>query len=151
MRDRLILCYARVAFAGKSPVMPGTCGSLAALLTAPYLFVPLPVAGRLLFLALILASGIWASGRAEKLLRRVDPPEVVIDEFFGQWLALLPFAAPSFAEYAAAFILFRFFDITKLRPVKDLEAVAGGAGIMLDDAAAGLYAALCLGLLRMLF
>jgi phosphatidylglycerophosphatase A len=150
MSDRLILCCARVVFAGKSPVAPGTCGSLAALATAPCLFIPLPVAGRLLLLAFILASGIWVSGRAEKLLGRVDPPEVVIDEFFGQWLTLLPVAAPGIADYAAAFVLFRFFDIVKPWPVDKLEAVGGGAGIMLDDAAAGLYAVLCLALLHML-
>ncbi|MDR1947181.1 MAG: phosphatidylglycerophosphatase A [Desulfovibrio sp.] len=151
MSDQLILFYARVAVAGKSPVMPGTCGSLVALIAAPYLFIPLPAAGRILLLALLLASGIPASGRAEKLLSRTDPPEVVIDEFFGQWLTLLPFAAPDIADYAAAFILFRFFDIVKPWPVKKAEALGGGPGIMLDDAAAGIYAILCFALLNLLF
>jgi phosphatidylglycerophosphatase A len=151
MSDRLILCCARVAFAGKSPFMPGTCGSLVALLAAPYFFVPFSFAGRLLLLLLILAGGIWISGRAEALLGRDDPPEVVIDEFFGQWLTLLPFAAPGVGDYAAAFILFRLFDITKPWPVNKAEVARGGAGIMLDDAAAAVYAALCLALLNRLF
>lgn len=151
MKDALLLAYARVGFAGKSPFAPGTCGSLAAILLAPFLFMPLPLWGRLLMLLLVLVTGTIASSRAEILLNKEDPSEVVIDEVLGQWITCLPFAALGFWEYVAAFALFRLFDIAKPWPVRRLEKIGGGLGIMIDDAAAGIYAMLCLGLLRLCF
>lgn len=150
MRDSWVLAYARVGIAGKSPVAPGTCGSLAAIVLAPFLFMPLPLWGRALLLLLVFITGALAAGRAEQMLRKQDPSEVVIDEVLGQWLVCLPFAALAFWEYAAAFVLFRLFDIAKPWPVKRLEAMGGGLGIMVDDAAAGAYAMLCLAALRQL-
>ncbi len=149
--DRLLLAYARVGFAGKSPMAPGTCGSFAAIALAPFLFMPLPLGWRILALAFVFVTGTIAAGRAEILLGRKDPSEVVIDEVLGQWLACLPFVSLSFWEYVWAFALFRLFDIAKPWPVRALERLGGGPGIMLDDAAAGLYAMLCLGLTRWIF
>lgn len=148
MKDSILLAYARVGFAGKSPYAPGTCGSLVAIVLAPFVFMPLPLFGRVLVLLAVLATGTVASGRAETLLGKKDPSEVVIDEVLGQWITCLPFAALGLWEYAAAFALFRLFDITKPWPVRRLERIGGGLGIMIDDAAAGVYAMLCLGLLR---
>lgn len=148
MKDSLLLAYARVGPAGKSPFAPGTCGSLAAIALAPFLFMPLPLAGRVLLLLVVLITGTVAAGRAETLLGKKDPSEVVIDEVLGQWITCLPFASLALWEYAAAFALFRLFDIAKPWPVRRLEGIGGGLGIMVDDAAAGLYAMLCLGLLR---
>ena len=146
--DSLILAYARVWFAGKSPVAPGTCGSLAAILLAPFLFMPLPIWGRLLLLAVLLYTGIKASDRAAAILGKKDPSEVVIDEVLGQWITCLPFATLNLWGYLAAFVLFRLFDITKPWPIRRVEALPGGLGIMLDDAVAGCCAMLCLGVLR---
>jgi phosphatidylglycerophosphatase A len=128
--------------------MPGTCGSFVAIVLAPFLFMPLPLWGRVVVLLLVLAAGTMAASRAEILLQRKDPSEVVIVELLGQWLACLPFAALGFWEYAAAFALFRLFDITKPWPIRKLEAINGGLGIMLDDAMAGVYAMICLAALR---
>lgn len=150
MRDDWILCYARVGVAGKSPWAPGTCGSLAAVALAPFVFMPLPFWGRLVLLALLLWTGTRACTRAEEILGRKDPSEVVIDEVFGQWITCLPFAALGFWGYAAAFALFRLFDIAKPWPVRRFEALPAGHGIMWDDAVAGVYAMICLGLLRWL-
>ena len=150
MRDTVLLAYARAGLAGKSPYAPGTCGSLLAIALAPFLFMPLPMWGRLLLLLFVLFTGIRAASRAEELLGKRDPSEVVIDEVLGQWLTCLPFGVLGFWEYAAAFALFRLFDIVKPWPVRQLESLHGGAGIMLDDAAAGLQAMLCLALLRCL-
>ena len=151
MSDNLLLSYARVGFAGKSPYAPGTCGSFVAIVLAPFIFMPMPLWGRVILLLAVLYTGIKASDRAEALLQTKDPSEVVSDEVLGQWLTCLPFAALGFWEYAAAFALFRLFDITKPWPVRNLEQLPGGLGIMLDDAAAGLYAMISLGLLRWLF
>lgn len=148
VKDSIALAYACVGFAGKSPYAPGTCGSLAAIVLAPFIFMPLPMFWRVVLLLAVLLSGTISAGRAEVLLGKKDPSEVVIDEVLGQWLTCLPFATLGFWEYAAAFALFRLFDITKPWPVRNLERLGGGFGIMIDDAAAGLYAMICLLLLR---
>ena len=69
---------------------------------------------------------------------------VVIDEVLGQWVTLLGAAARSWRIFAAAFVLFRVFDIWKPWPVRNLEKLPAGAGIVADDIAAGLYGALIL-------
>lgn len=68
-----------------------------------------------------------------------DPSIVVIDEIVGVWIALwfLPY---SVTAIASAFLFFRLFDIVKPPPAHQLERLPGGWGIMLDDAAAGVYA-----------
>jgi phosphatidylglycerophosphatase A len=153
-RDRIILAFCRVEPAGLSPVMPGTCGSLAGMLLAPFLFLPLSLGGLVCVLGLLFAAGGIASTRAELLLGRSDPGEVVIDEVLGQWLTYLPFglAAGSLGwrELLLGLVLFRVFDIVKPWPVNAAETLLpGGYGVMLDDVAAGLYAAPCLALLRL--
>ena len=150
MKDEWLLLYARVWLAGKSPFAPGTCGSLVAVVLAPLVFMPLPLPGRLLLLLLVLVTGTLAADRAEKLIGEKDPSEVVIDEVLGQWITFLPFAALGFWEYVAGFILFRIFDIVKPWPVRQLESLGGGFGIMIDDAAAGIYAMTVLAVGRLL-
>lgn len=144
MKNQLILFYARLGPAGLSPFAPGTCGSLLALLLAPFLFMPLPFWGRVLLLLVVFWTGTLAATKAEVILNKEDPGEVVIDELLGQWLACLPFASLSPLGYALAFGLFRLFDITKPKPVKMAEALPTGLGIMADDAVAGLIAAFLL-------
>jgi len=150
MRDFLLLNYARVWPVGLSPVAPGTCSSLVAIVLAPFIFMPLPMWGRVLVLLFVLVTGAIASSRAEQILGKKDPSEAVIDEIFGQWLTILPFAFLLWWEYVAAFVLFRIFDILKPWPIKRLEEIEGGLGVMIDDGAAALYAMLCLHLVRAL-
>lgn len=147
-RDRLILAVCRVEPAGLSPVMPGTCGSLVAALTAPFIFMPLPLTARAAVLTVLFIAGGIASTRAAELLGKKDPGEVVIDEVLGQWMTYAPFAALSWAGIAMGFILFRVFDMTKPWPIKASENwMPGGYGIMIDDALAAVYAAPCLWLI----
>jgi phosphatidylglycerophosphatase A len=83
--------------------------------------------------------GIYAAGIVAREIGKKDPSEVVLDEVAGQLIALI--AIPLDWKYVlASLILFRGFDIVKPPPVRQLERVSGGAGIMLDDVAAGLYA-----------
>ncbi len=79
-----------------------------------------------------------------------DPSIVVIDEIVGMWIALL-FLPNSIWVIALAFILFRIFDIVKPPPVRQLERIPNGWGIMLDDVAAGVYANLTCHLLLLVF
>lgn len=86
--------------------------------------------------------GIWAASRTEKIIQKKDPSIVVIDEVAGQMIALLswPFLAHSAWTVLSAFILFRVFDIWKPYPIRRLEALESGLGIMADDVLAGIYA-----------
>lgn len=144
-RDKLILTFCRVGPAGLSPVMPGSCGSLAAAVLAPFIFLPLSLPGRMTALAVLFLAGAIASTRAAMLLGKKDPGEIVIDEVLGQWMTYAPFAALSWPELVIGFVLFRLFDMTKPWPVKASEEwMPGGYGIMIDDAMAALYAIPCL-------
>ena len=128
---------------GLSPLAPGTAGSLVALL--PWLALrELPLGIHLAVLAVIFGAGVWASAWVVRTLRLADPGIVVIDEFVGQWVALLPLLlAPHAALWILpAVILFRIFDVWKPWPVSWADRrVKGGLGVMLDDVLAGIYAA----------
>ena len=92
-----------------------------------------------LAILLVFVAGVWASGRYAAALGRKDPGSIVIDEFAGQWLAIMPVAL-DWRYYVVAFVLFRFADITKPWPCRAAERAPGGLGIMLDDIVAGVYA-----------
>jgi len=89
--------------------------------------------------------GIGLADRAAQILAKKDPAAVVIDEIAG--FALANFLSSSMTGLILAFVLFRFFDIAKVFPAAQLEALPGGAGIVLDDIMAGLYTFLILRLL----
>jgi phosphatidylglycerophosphatase A len=93
-------------------------------------------------------AGTWAATRAEKLLGKKDPGAVVVDEVAGQLIAFLfvPWLAGRWTV-VAGFIAFRVFDIWKPCPIRRLEGLGGGLGIMADDMLAGFYAAAVLSLL----
>jgi len=130
---------------GLVPFAPGTAGSAVAvglfwLTTLPGLVWLPPLA----FAGLVLV-GFWSAAAAARRLGQKDPGAVVIDEFAGQFLALL--ALPhSWPVLAAGFVLFRLFDIVKPPPARRFEALPGATGIMIDDLVAGLYANLLLQL-----
>jgi len=124
---------------------PGTYGSVAALLlwyAAAHLFHPgaltLALATALAAIAVTLI-GIPASTIVARQSDRKDPGFVVIDEVAGQLVALI-LMPPDWQHAALALVLFRLFDITKPGPIRRLEALPEGTGIMLDDIAAGLFA-----------
>src|SRR5579862_5371787 len=122
---------------------PGTWGSAAGLLLWAALAYRLPASARTLTV-IILAGvvtliGIPAASQVARAFTRKDPQFVVIDEVAGQLITLI--AAPlTWKTFLAGFILFRAFDIVKPPPVRQLEKLPEGTGIVLDDVAAGLYA-----------
>ena len=136
---------------------PGTWGSVAATLiwSAAALFLNLSpqLGAHWLFdltLAAVLVSialGVPAATIAARESGRKDPGFVVIDEVAGVWITLLPLTflpmslgRPDWKHILAALLLFRLFDITKPFPVRQLEKLPEGWGIVFDDVAAGLYA-----------
>lgn len=129
---------------------PGTWGSAATVLLwsaltyglTPALRTPVAVA----LAALVTLIGIPAATRVARGSGLKDPQFVVIDEVAGQLIALI--GAPfGWKTFLAGFILFRGFDILKPPPVRQLEALPEGTGIVVDDVAAGLYAFLVMHLL----
>ncbi|HEY4941330.1 MAG TPA: phosphatidylglycerophosphatase A [Rhizomicrobium sp.] len=132
---------------GRAPFAPGTVASAVAL---PCAWLILWKLGPTALLAASLTAfliGVWATGVYAASTGKHDPSECVIDEVAGQWLACA--AAPlSPIGFAAAFVLFRIFDITKLWPISEGEKLPGGWGIMTDDMIAGGLAALIIAGLR---
>jgi phosphatidylglycerophosphatase A len=130
---------------GYSPRAPGTVGSAAAVLIAIALHHHAGL-GRWPFLALTVVAippAVWAAGVTARELKLTDPQIVVVDEVVGQWIALAG-AHVNWKTCLAAFALFRLFDIWKPPPVRQLERLHGGWGIVADDVMAGVYAALVL-------
>ncbi|MEO1248038.1 MAG: phosphatidylglycerophosphatase A [Pseudomonadota bacterium] len=128
---------------GLAPKAPGTFGSLPAIplfwLSQDYGLLP-----QLGFAAAGFIFGIWLCGLSAKKIGVHDHGGIVWDEIVGMYLTLLA-APPGLAGWVAAFVLFRFFDIVKPWPIRDLDhRLRGGLGIMLDDLLAALYAALLL-------
>jgi phosphatidylglycerophosphatase A len=137
--------------AGRLRPAPGSWGSLAGLalwrLVAPLIAPGWRPAAALAGAAAVTAIGIPAATRVERELGTKDPSCVVVDEVAGQLIALAG-ASLDWKSLLAAFILFRAFDIVKPPPVRQLEKIPEGAGIMLDDVGAGLYALAVMLLLR---
>lgn len=136
---------ATLGFIGYLPYAPGTFGTAAGLL---FVITLKTYDTRLLISsAVIFLIGLIASHSAEKQLGK-DSSHIVIDELCGYLISVL-FVPSSIRYLIAAFILFRIFDILKPPPIRKVEKVApGGAGIMLDDVLAGIYANVCLQLWR---
>ena len=129
---------------------PGTWGSLAAVLCWAAIARAIPPGERGLaaFAAAVLvtAVGIPAATRFARAAGAKDPQQVVIDEVAGQLLTLA--AAPlDWKPLLAGFVLFRAFDILKPWPIRRLEKLPEGVGIVMDDLGAGVYAFAVLQLL----
>jgi phosphatidylglycerophosphatase A len=129
---------------------PGTWASLATALLwwliASHLPAPFRLALILLLLVLSIAIGIPAATLEARGCGKKDPSHVVIDEVAGQLLTLL--ASPIvWRALLAGFILFRAFDILKPPPIRRLEKLPEGTGIVVDDLGAGVYALVVLQLL----
>jgi phosphatidylglycerophosphatase A len=131
--------------AGMMKPGPGTYGSVAAVLLwfgvahfSGVGLVGLAVGTAVAALAAVLV-GIPAATIAARESGRKDPGFVVIDEVAGQWIALIGMR-PDWRHAALALALFRVFDIWKPWPIRRLEKLPEGTGIMLDDVAAGVLA-----------
>lgn len=152
-KERLAYWLAVWFGAGLLPRAPGTWGSLVALAMAvPILEFHGPM-GLAIAIVIVMITGIWASELHQQISGGHDRGEVVIDEVVGQWITLLPLGFFTVTRWQGvdlllAFLLFRGFDIFKPWPIDILDRrLQGGRGVMLDDVAAGLFAATVLGLL----
>jgi phosphatidylglycerophosphatase A len=148
MRDRAAWWIATWFGCGYSPLAPGTAGAAAAVLIAWGLVHA--GFGNLAFLALS-AAFLYPAIRAASIVAaksgRKDPGFIVVDEVAGQWLTLAGALRFNWRTFLFAFLLFRFFDILKPPPIRRIERLPAGSGIVLDDVMAGAYGALVLFIL----
>ncbi len=135
---RLIILTATWFGAGFSPVASGTVGTIAAI--PLYLVMAhLPVTLYIVATAAFFLVSCWVSGRAEEIFQEKDSGKIVIDEVAGYLVTMtaVPF---SWKGVAIGFLLFRFFDITKIPPARFFDLhLKNGYGVVLDDIVAGIY------------
>lgn len=154
LTDKLAKFVGTSIFVGQFPIFPGTVGSLPGLII--YVVLSLNVGSFSSFgtswvvlLGALLVGGSVAAHRCEQIYGN-DDKRIVIDEVWGMLVALQ--GVPVETKWiAAAFFLFRFFDIVKPPPARRCERLGGGIAIMLDDGIAGFYTALILYLSRLVF
>jgi phosphatidylglycerophosphatase A len=140
---RLALVLASNCGLGHAPVVPGTFGTLAGL-PAFWLLAGLPPAGYLLVWASVTGIAVWAAEIAGRHYGVADDRRIVIDELSG-YLVTVAFHPWSWTTALLGFAWFRFFDILKPPPVNWIDRHwKNGFGVVMDDVAAGIYAALAL-------
>jgi len=139
MKKNIAEWIGTVFYLGKLPLAPGTWTSLVATIVWYFIFKDLnvyflPMVTFLLFILGIISSNVIIEDSKEH-----DPSKIVIDEWVGQWLAftLLPVTIQT---GLIGFLAFRFFDILKPGPVKKMERLPKGLGVMADDVMAGILA-----------
>lgn len=154
--DRFKALFITVLGSGFAPVASGSWGSLASVLLFLPLWYGFSAAGAsrnilelITIFAVIIAcylSVAWGKW-AVRVFERKDPKQFVLDEFAGQWIALLflPISLEAgwwtvACVFALQLFLFRVFDVLKVPPAAQLERLPDGWGILLDDLFAGAYA-----------
>lgn len=148
--DRIAIVVATAGGAGFVPKAPGTAGAMIGV--AAYVVIEALSAGAyyphvIIFFFVI---GTWAANRVERMYGH-DSQRIVIDEVVGQMVTFgLAAGKYRFSAFyvALGFGLFRLFDIVKPFPIRRLEQLRGGLGVVADDVGAGLYALAILTLIR---
>ena len=143
-----LMCLSRVAEAypiGHSKYAPGTVASLIGVLIGYFLILHLDIKFYLILLFIFIIISYLLCEAHLKLHNKKDPKEVVVDEISGQLIAILGCIQSEkmsyiFLSLLLSFILFRFFDITKIGPIKNFENLPNGFGIVADDIVAGIFA-----------
>lgn len=138
--NKLKLAIVSCGFLGCSPFAPGTVGTLGGVLIA---FLLRDTQYYLLW-TMLAAAAIYAISQplgtwAEQYAGKKDPGIFVMDEVIGYLITVAWMRGPSPLALVVAFFVFRFFDIVKPRPARDMERIPGGHGILLDDVVAGVW------------
>lgn len=143
---------------GRVAIAPGTWGTLQALVVwcaIEWVAGPTTYTSRAVACSLLLVVGIWAVNLSvahpvrltQSLLKPKDPSDIVVDEWVGLWIALIPASLANFWSLIGAFTLFRLFDVVKPWPVSYFDKREGTLGVLLDDVAAGVISAALLAII----
>ena len=149
LKEKAVLFFATGFFVGNVPLAPGTFGTLLGIPLC-FLLTKIGFFRAVLFIAIFVMAAIWASHRVQQIIKQEDPACIVVDEISGFMVTMLglPLNAVSIL---LGFIVFRAFDIIKPFPIRYLEKkIPGGAGIVLDDVAAGIFSNLVLRIIFLL-
>jgi len=148
MTNAVLVNLATLGPIGRLRPAPGTWGSAAGVITGIGI---LSIGPFLLEAAIIIVSllGVVAANAYERVSGKKDASEVIIDEVAGQWIVLLVIPMEPL-WIVAAFLVFRFLDITKIGPIGMAEKWPGGIGVMADDIIAGVIGAVGLWGLQLL-
>jgi phosphatidylglycerophosphatase A len=128
-------------YSGYSPVAPGSAGTLVGMALYCLEYLAVGKASWIFNLAAVVVlfyPFLKFANDGELFFGKKDPPEVVLDEIMGYWISIL-FYPFNITVAVSAFIFFRIIDILKPYPIRRLQRLNGGLGIMIDDCVAGLY------------
>lgn len=138
--DALLEFIATGFYFGKSPIVPGTVGSLSAI---PFIYLlGNNIFEKLLFFIIFIPLGIKSAQFMIDKTQSQDPDEVVVDELVGYFITMM-FVPHSFWWMVIGFILFRIFDVLKPFGIRKLET-PDGFGVMIDDIVAGFICSILL-------
>ncbi len=134
---------------GYFPVAPGTLTSLIVVLLYKFYLHSLSWPFYLLLLFFLFSVGVFTSTKYSLEIKKHDPRRIVIDEAFGQLLVLFRIGeswGTGWLPLLSCFLLFRIFDIIKPFPIKKVETLPEGWGIVMDDLVAAVYAGVIINL-----
>lgn len=134
---------------GYFPLAPGTLTSLIVVLLYRFYLHKLSWPFYLLLLFFLFLIGIITSTQYSSDLNKRDPRNIVIDEASGQLLLLFRMSE-AWLPLILSFFLFRLFDVVKPYPIKKIETLPKGWGIMMDDVVAAVYAGVVIHLYLLL-
>lgn len=135
--QQIMVVFSTGLYTGYSPVAPGSVGTMLAVPLYLALSRLSPVSYGITILAFLLMA-CWMAGAAEHVFNTRDSRRIVIDEVAG-FLVTMTFLPPTTRHMLLGFALFRLFDIVKPFPIRRLENLKGGYGVVADDVMAGIY------------
>ena len=136
---------ATAAGVGFAPIAPGTAGTLAAVPLA-WALAGLPIAWYALVALALGLVGVAAAAAADRAWGTEDSGRIVIDEVVGYLITVAAVPRDRWVPLAAGVVIFRILDIAKPPPIRSLERLPGGWGVMADDVGAGVVGGLLLWL-----
>lgn len=147
-REIVIKVLASFFFLGYAPIASGTVGTLAAFVMV--LFLKNNWIAYAIVMVSLIVLGICVSTEAEHLYKEKDSHKIVIDEVAGYFVTMFLIPSMTLGVMVIGFFLNRIFDMLKPYPIRKIEELPGGFGIMLDDVLAGVYSNLFLRLIIIL-
>ena len=147
MKNELAKIISTIFYIGYSKYLPGTIGSLLAIPIGILILKISGVVALLIFIFILTLIALFSIEIYIKEHQSSDPKEIIIDEFIGQLIVLIFTSFSSLAIFIG-FLLFRFFDISKLYPVNKVEKIRGPIGVLADDIVAGLMTCIIILLIK---